>query len=104
MTTCIACGRELLAGSALRLAAEARRDVGPLALQEVPAMTYIQTDDPNDPCSLCVQWMTPEGGNVETYEDAERAVPFISPWKVAPRIYQYIHDDCQAAAFAVEVD
>ena len=61
-------------------------------------MTYIQTDDPMDPCSLCVQWMTPEGGNVESMEDAERAVPFIGPGKVAPRIFAFIHDECEKAA------
>jgi hypothetical protein len=46
-------------------------------------VTYIQTDDPADPCTYDVQWMTPEGRNVETMEDADRALPFIGPDKVA---------------------
>jgi hypothetical protein len=60
-------------------------------------VTYIQTDDPADPCTYDVQWMTPEGRNVETMEDADRALPFISPDKVAPRVYRAVHDECEAA-------
>jgi hypothetical protein len=56
------------------------------------------TENPEDPCPLCVQWMTPEGGNVESMEDADRALPFTGPGTVARRLYFVNHDECERAA------
>lgn len=55
--------------------------------------TYVMTDDPNDPCGLCVMWE-------EQPDDfmGENAVPWSSPTQRADRIYQAVHEDCERAA------
>lgn len=56
-----------------------------------------QTDDPDDPCSYEVQWMTADGRNdFDPYE--EEAVPFIGPNKIAKRVYKYVHTSCMLQA------
>ena len=57
-------------------------------------MTYEMTDDPRDPCALCVFWEEPEFMHSGNFEEA---VPWASPSVRATRIYQAVHDDCEKA-------
>ena len=60
-------------------------------------MTYVMTDDPADPCALCVHWDEPDYMDSGNFEDA---VPYIAPGVKAERIFKYTHDACDAAVTA----
>jgi hypothetical protein len=77
-------------------------------------MGWVYTDDPEDPCSLCVQWMDPD-------EEAHRAagefgedgmgMEFMQPCMprfdppgivVAERVFSGIHPECQESVDRME--
>lgn len=53
------------------------------------------TDDPDDPCGLCVVWE-------ERPDDPmmDHARPVWPDGTTASRIYRHVHRDCQASAIA----
>jgi hypothetical protein len=65
-------------------------------------VSYALTDDPNDPCTYDVQWMSPDGSDWPSqFEDA---VPYIAPGVEATRLYKYVHDACESAVIAYSSD
>jgi hypothetical protein len=63
---------------------------------------YVMTDDPRDPCSYDVQWMTADG--MDWPENYEEAVPFIGPGRKATRIFKRVHDSCERAAMLYDAE
>lgn len=59
---------------------------------------YSMTDDPNDPCGYCVQW-------IEQADDVlgENAVPVL-PSGPVDRLYRWAHDDCFKSVVAYSTE
>lgn len=60
---------------------------------------FTWTDDPADPCSLCVSWQEPP--EIDGYVDMDLAVPVL-PGGPVDRIYRGVHESCQAAVAAYQ--
>lgn len=60
-------------------------------------MSYVMTDDPNDPCGYCVVWV--ESDDPAKAAIGEDATPILPDGPV-DRIYRHVHDDCEAAVMA----
>lgn len=73
---------------------------------------YEITENPNDPCSLCVQWRCPECKQMDCVDDCPNwpgamvadYEPFWPDGSIAPRIYRYTHRECQQAVDAYIAD
>jgi len=55
--------------------------------------SFTFTDDPADPCSLCVGWVEADDPN-----DWEAAYPINADGSRVERIYSFIHDSCEKSA------
>jgi hypothetical protein len=64
------------------------------------APSYVDTDDPTDPCALCVQWRLIDPAD-ELGSDWE---PYWPDGTVPPRIWRGTHADCQAAVDQMHAD
>ncbi len=63
-------------------------------------MTYADTDDPTDPCALCVQWRQIDPAD----ELGTEWEPYWPDGSVVPRVWRGTHADCQAAVDAMHAD
>lgn len=50
------------------------------------------TDDPADPCGLCVSWRPPDGGDI-TMDNVDQAIPCLPSGPVS-RLYGGLHETC----------
>jgi hypothetical protein len=50
---------------------------------------WVWTDDPGDPCSLCIQWRNPDGRF--TIDPDDDAVPCTPSGEVVARVYRGVH-------------
>jgi len=62
--------------------------------------TYVETDDPTDPCSLCVQWR-PQIGDDDQTDNWE---PYWPDGSVVPRIWRGTHAGCQATVDQMQAE
>ncbi len=53
------------------------------------------TDDPADPCGLCVQWRGPDGAEIDM-ENVDRAEPYWPDGSVVARVFRDVHPRCSA--------
>lgn len=54
------------------------------------------TDDPDDPCTLCLSWTG--------YDMENEGTPWLANGTVSPRVWRGIHADCQRMVDAYEAD
>jgi hypothetical protein len=59
-------------------------------------MTYVWTDNPDDPCAYCVVWIESDDPD-DVWQD--KAVPVLPDGPVE-RVYRNTHDACDAAVAA----
>lgn len=65
-------------------------------------MTWTFTDDPNDPCGLCVSWE--EGEDSASSDIYDSARPVWPDGTTVERIYRFTHRDCTKAAVAYTIE
>lgn len=57
---------------------------------------WVWTDDPADPCTLCLSWTD--------YDMDKEGTPWLASGQVAPRVWRGIHPDCQKMLDEYEAD
>ena len=64
-----------------------------------PVRSWAWSDDPDNPCTLCVHWRSDD-------PDDDGAVTPVLPSGPVPRVYRGIHDECDEAVsrYLVDVD
>jgi hypothetical protein len=65
----------------------------------VSSRSWRFTENPEDPCALCVIWVDPEGIGPDEYVDPDDMIPRL-PSGIAECVYRGIHDECQASVDA----
>lgn len=77
---------------------EAFNGVAIADLSEPPP--WIWTDDPDDPCSLCIQWRDPATGSGDGVSMSAEWEPYLPDGSVVPRVYREVHDDHELVGHA----